>query len=226
MKKSIIIVSALLCIMTIGGCSHTTGGPNTTATAKITVIDGCEVDEWNELTGGAVDFRQWIAGFETEPAESVPEDGRSYTIELAFGRNAPITRTYMDCGERGCYISSGDDWLTVKNPSPMPRGYVRELGIYVWDIVKVKHTHCAGTTELELSDEEKTALSEWLGSLKYEYRWFPKGEAPGDCDGGEVYTFTFADCELSYVNNGENERYLHFGGEWYGIDGDKFPIKS
>lgn len=238
MKRCIIIVSALLCILTVSGCSgsHSTAGDNdsvedgniniTTASAKITVKDGCEVDEWKELTDGAVAFSQWIEGFETEPAESVPEDGRSYTIELTFGRNAPVTHTYLNCGERGCYLDSEDGWLAVKNPSPMPRGFVREFGIYVWDIFKVEHTDCAGTTELELSDKEKMTLSEWLGGLKYKRRWFHEGETPGDCDGGEVYAFTFADSELSYVDNGENERYLHFGGEWYSIsDCAEFPIE-
>lgn len=237
MKKYIILVLAFLCIFTTCGCSgsprvkrdsDSVKGENiniTTASVKITAKDGCEVDERKELTDGALLFREWLDGLETEPAESVPGDGRSYTIELTFGKSAPVTHTYLDCGERGCYLGSEDGWLAVKDPSPIPIGFVSDLGLDVWNIVKVEHTHCAGTSELELSDKEKMTLSEWLGGLKYEYRWFPEGEAPGDCEGGEVYAFTFADGELFYFNNGENERYLHFGSEWYGIsDGAEFPI--
>ena len=229
MKKCIIIVSALLCIMTISGCSAPQSvicGDSsmvniTTATARITVQDGCEVGIWEEETDGAIDFRQWIAGFETEPADNIPEDGRLYTIELSFGE--PITHTYFDCGKRGCYLNSGDGWLTVKNPSPLPRGGVGVFGIYFWIIDKIEYTNCGGTEELDLSDEEKLTISNWLSGLKYTRRWFPEGEAPGDTDGGEVYTFTFKDSELSYVSNGGNERYLLFGGEWYGITGADFP---
>ena len=233
MNKYIIIVSALLCILTVSGCSGSPaakgndgGNVNiTTATAKITVRDGCEVDEREEQTGGAAALQQWINGFETKPAESVPEGGRLYTIELSF--STPVTHTYLDCGERGCYLDSGDGWAVVKNPSPIPRGFVSDLGIYVWDILNVEHTHCAGTAELELSDKEKMTISEWLGGLKYERRWFPEGETPGDSDGGEVYSFTFGDGELSYINNGGDERYLLFGGEWYSISGGaEFPIKA
>lgn len=235
MKKYIVIVSALLCILTLSGCSgsHPVKGDDdsgnvniTTASVKITVQDGCEVEERNELTGGALKFSEWLNGLETEPAESVPEDGRSYTIELSFGGSAPVTHTYLDCGEQGCYLGSEDGWAAVKNPSPVPIGFVGDFGINIWDILKAEQTNCGGTAELELSDKDKMTLSEWLGGLRYERRWFPEGETPGDSDGGEVYSFTFGDGELSYVNNGENARYLLFGGEWYGIsDGAKFPLK-
>lgn len=234
MRRCIIIMSALFCILTVGGCSaspHAEGddrsGVNiTTASAKISEQHGCVVGNWEEGTDGAIDFRQWIEGFETEPAESVPEANTIYTIELTFGGNAPVTHFYLDCGKRGCYLNSGDGWLAVKNPSPLPRGGVGEFGIYFWDIVKVEHTNGGGTEELDLSDEEKMTISNWLSGLKYNRRWFPEGEAPGNVGGGEVYTFTFGDGELSYVNNGASERYLLFGVEWYGITGAEFPLKG
>lgn len=230
MKRCVMIVSTLLCILTVGGCSASpyaegddrSGVNITTASAKISEQHGCLVDKWDEETDGAIDFRQWIEGFETEPAESVPEADRTYTIELTFG-GAPVTHTYLDCGRRGCYLNSGDGWLAVKNPSPLPRGGVGEFGIYFWIITKVEHTNGGGTDELELSDKEKMTISNWLSGLKYNRRWFPEGEAPGDLEGGEVYTFTFEDGELSYINNGGGERYLLFGGEWYGITGAEFP---
>lgn len=220
MKKYIVIVSAILCVMSISGCqgNQITGGPDTTASAKVSVRTGCEVDEREELTGGAVKLREWLNGFETEPVESVPEDGRrSYAIALTFGRNTPERYEYLDCGEE-YFLRSGDEWFSVGNPSPIPIGYAGgDLGIYVWDIVKVEYAHCAEITELDLSDKEKMALSEWLCRLKYERREFPEGEAPGDSEGGEVYMFTFKTGEMSYVDNGGSECYLLFGGEWYAV---------
>lgn len=228
MKRLLIICIAALGIVTISGCQgyHVTGGSDTTASARISVQTGCEVDEREELTGGAVKLREWLNGFETEPVESVPEDGsRRYAIELTFGRNAPNRYEYLDCGDE-CYLRSGDGWFSVVNPSPIPIGFVSDLGIYVRDIAKVEYFHCAEITELDLSDKEKMTLSEWLGGLKYERREFPGGEAPGDSDGGEVYTFTFENGELSYVNNGGSECYLLFGGEWYAVENpSEFPVE-
>lgn len=228
MKKLFIICMAVLCTMTVSGCQgyHVTGGADTTASAKISVQEGCEVDEREELTSGAVRLREWLNGFETEPVESVPEDGRRrYAIELTFGGNAPKHYEYLDCGDE-CYLRSGDEWFFVGNPSPIPIGFVSDLGLDVWDIVKVEYFHCAEITELDLSDKEKMTLSERLSGLKYERREFPKGEAPGDSDGGEVYSFTFENGELSYVNNGGSECYLLFGGEWYAVlDPSEFPVE-
>lgn len=238
MKIYIIMIAAVMCIMTIGGCSGTyadkgisgstaQGNVNiTTAAAKITVNDGCEVSERSGQTDAALALREWIEGFETEPVASVPEDGRLYTIELTFGGNAPDIYRYLDCGG-ACYLCRRDEWFSVGNPKPIPVGFVSDLGIDAWDIVKVEYAHNAQTAELELSVEDKTALSEWLGGVEYRHRWFPEGETPGDSDGGEAFTFTFADGELSYINNGASERYLLCGGEWYDINGCKeFPIKN
>ncbi|MBD5384306.1 MAG: hypothetical protein HDR72_04840 [Ruminococcaceae bacterium] len=230
MKKSIIICIAALCIMMISGCQgyHVTGGPDTVASAKVSVQAGCILEEREELTGGAVKLREWLNGFETEPVESVPDDERlRYTIALTFGNNTPERYEYLDCGDE-CYLCSGDEWFSVENPSPIPVGYAgSDLGIYVWNIVKVEYAHCAEITELDLSDKEKMTLSEWLCGLKYERREFRKGETPGDSDGGEVYSFTFENGELSYVNNGGSECYLLFDGEWYAVlNPSEFPVEA
>lgn len=225
MKKLIKILPALLCTMTMTACQdyHKNGGIEDTASVKITLDNGGEIFAWDELTGGAIRFREWLSGFETELAESVPEGGLSYLIELTFGSSAPTDYRYVDCGNGESYLLSEGEWQTVKNPSPMPVGYTRELGVDVSDIVKVEHVHCAGITELTLSETEKAVLSEWLGGLKYEHRWFPEGEAPGDSDGGEAYWFTFSDGELSYVDNGGDGCYLLFGSEWYAVRNPSDP---
>ncbi len=227
MKKAIIICIAVLCIVTVNGCQkpHTTGGPDTTATAKIAVQTGCFVNEWDEGTGGAVQLREWLNGFETEPAESVPEDDcLRYEIELTFGRSEPECYVYLDFGDE-CYLRSGGEWVSVGNPSPIPVGYAGNMAAYVGDIIKVEYLHNAEITELELSEKDKTALSEWLCGLKYERRRFPAGETPGDSDGGEVWAFTFKTGRLSYVDNGESECYLLFDGEWYAVDNpSKMPF--
>lgn len=102
-----------------------------------------------------------------------------------------------------------------------------KLGVDVSDIRKAEYVHCGAIEELELSDAEKAALSEWLGGLKLEHRTYPDGEAPGDSDGGEAYLFTFSDDGLSYVNNGMDDRFILFEGEWYAlIKPEKFPIES
>lgn len=102
---------------------------------------------------------------------------------------------------------------------------VSELGLDVSDIREAEHAHCAQVKQLSLTDEEKTALSEWLGGLTFEHRSYPIGEAPGDSDGGEAYTFELSDGELSYVNNGMDDRFLLYGGDWYAlIDPEEFPL--
>lgn len=236
MKNLFIICIAILCIITVSGCtgSHNSGdtlGSNdvcinpTTAAAKVSSKNGCEVAEWKETTGGAVLLRGWLNGFETEPAESVPEDGRSYEIELKFGTGEPESCEYRDCGSK-CYLRQGGDWFSIKNPSPIPIGYVPDLGVNVWDIVKVEYAHNAEIKEPELSDKDKMSLSEWLCGLKYERREFPEGETHGDSDGGEAYSVTFANGELTYVDNGGSERYLLFNGVWYGVyESGEFPIE-
>lgn len=223
MRKCAIIAAAFLCILTMGGCQRSTGGPNTTATAKVSAKDGCEVAEWKETTGGAVLLREWLNGFETEPAESIPEDGRSYEIELKFGKGEPEYYEYRNCADK-CYLRQSDEWFSVKNPSPIPIGYVPDLGVDVWDIVKVEYVHSAEIKELKLSAKDKMSLSEWLCSVKYEHREFPGGETPGDSDGGECYSFTFGSGELSYIVNGQSERFLLCNGEWYGVrDSGELP---
>lgn len=103
---------------------------------------------------------------------------------------------------------------------------VSELGLDVSDIQKAEYAHCAQVKELALSDGDKAALAEWLGGLRIAHRTYPDGGSPGDSDGGEAYTFTFADGELSYIDNGE-ERFLLFEGEWYAlIKHGVFPLKS
>ena len=47
---------------------------------------------------------------------------------------------------------------------------------------------------------------------------YEKGESPGDSDGGEFYSFTFAEednSESSYVINGPEDCYLLIEGRWY-----------
>lgn len=228
MRRYIITAAAFLCILTMGGCSRGVGYTDvnpTTATATVSSKDGCEVSEWKETTGGAVKLREWLNGFETEPVGSVPGDGHSYEIELKFGADAPESYEYRDCAGK-CYLRQGSEWFGVKNPSPIPIGYVPDLGVDVWDIIKVEYVHCAEIEESKLSDKDKMSLSEWLCGVKYERRQFPAGETPGDSDGGECYWFTFGNGELSYIVNGPDERFLLCGGEWYGIlDGSEFPTE-
>lgn len=236
MKKLFIICIAVLFAFALTACQSTEKRENlsapgdpvnpTVASAKITLEGGDENSEWIESTGGAADIDRWISGFEVKPVDSVLEGGRKYLIELSFGVNNSTSVTYLDCGEHGCYLNPGDGWYSVTNPSPMPRGYVRELGVDVRDIVKVEYAHAAEVKETELSDKEKMSLSEWLSGVKYEHRWFPEGEAPGDSNGGEAYTFTFGNGELTYVVNGPDERFLLHNGEWYGVsDSGEFPIR-
>lgn len=228
MKNLFTICIAILCIVTVSGCtvsrnSDDTIGNNdvyinpTTAVAKVSFKNGCEVSELDEDTGGAVLLREWLDGFETTLVESVPEDGRRrYAVELTFGWNEPERCEYLDCGDE-CYLRRGEEWFSVKNPSSIPIGYVSDLGVGVWDIVNVEYAHNAEITQLDLSEEDKRALSEWLCGLKYERREFPEGETPGDSDGGEAYMFTFETGELSYIDNGGSERFLLFGDKWYAV---------
>lgn len=226
MRKFTIL--AFLCVFTLTACqNHTTGPNNTTASVKVTLDSGGENSEWEELTGGAVRFREWLNELDTERAESVPKDGLSYSITLRFGTSAPIYYRYVNCGEHGSYLLSEGEWYSVKNPSAMPVGYARELGIAVSSPAAVEHSRCGVTTEAALSEEQTEELAEWLGGLKYEKREFAEGEAPGDCDGGEVYAFIFPESGFSYVDNGKSGRYLLVGGEWYCVqDPSEPPIEA
>lgn len=106
-------------------------------------------------------------------------------------------------------------------------GSISALGIDASVILGAEYTHNARTEQIPLSDAEKTALSEWLSGLKFEHRSYPDGEAPGDSDGGEAYVFTLSGDELTYVNNGGDERFLLYSGEWYAlIDPEELPILS
>ncbi|MBD5129567.1 MAG: hypothetical protein HDT43_06550 [Ruminococcaceae bacterium] len=228
MKRLFIICMAIMSVMTVSGCrdNRIPGGEHDAASAKISVQAGCILEEREELTGGAVKLREWLNGFETEPVKSVPDDERlRYTIALTFGMNPTKRYEYLDCGDE-YYLCSGNEWFSVENPSPIPVGYAGgDLGVNVWGIVKVEYAHCAEITELDLSDKEKMTLSEWLCGLKYERREFAEGETPGDSEGGEAYSFTFEDGGLSYINNGGNECYLLFEGEWYAVlNPSKFPV--
>lgn len=106
-------------------------------------------------------------------------------------------------------------------------GNISEFGIDVSDIRTLERAYGGGVEVITLSDNDKSALSEWLGGLKFKHRTYPVGETPGDSDGGEAYCFTFSDGELSYINNGMNDRFLLFDSEWYElIDPEGFPINS
>ena len=55
-------------------------------------------------------------------------------------------------------------------------------------------------------------------SGKYTLFEYEEGESPGDSDGGEFYSFTFAEednSEFSYVIFGSEDCYLLIEGRWY-----------
>ncbi len=61
-------------------------------------------------------------------------------------------------------------------------------------------------------------LRNWFNGLEYTLFEYEEGESPGDSDGGEFYSFTFAEednSEFSYVINGPEDCYLLIEGRWY-----------
>lgn len=91
--------------------------------------------------------------------------------------------------------------------------------------VEVSHAHGEMVT-WKVTGGELDALRAWVNGLRYHPVVFAEGETPGDADGGENYSFTDTEgnvTDFSYVMNGGDENYLLTEGNWYRVDNPSPP---
>lgn len=91
--------------------------------------------------------------------------------------------------------------------------------------LSVSHIACGETAEWEVSGRELDPIKSWANGLQYRQRSFKDGEAPGDADGGEVYSFTPEDGGpgFSYYIGGPDKCYLLLDGRWYAVSNPSEP---
>lgn len=96
------------------------------------------------------------------------------------------------------------------------------------DIEQVAVTHYLSGQETgwTLEGDALEEWKSWLAGRSARQKNFKEGSAPGDVDGGEVYSFAINDGEagVSYVINGENDCYLLFAGAWYAVSNPTDPF--
>lgn len=97
------------------------------------------------------------------------------------------------------------------------------------NVTKVDVTYRIGTdtTNWSIEGADVNLLREWFNNLSYKLIEIKEGQAPGDVNGNEVYTFEFTGGEwlgFSYVINGENECYiLNPEGNWFSVTNPTNP---
>ena len=72
----------------------------------------------------------------------------------------------------------------------------------------------------------KLLLAQWLDQLTLEPRQYAPGQAPGDMDGGQVYTFDVDEGSLIffYIINGPSNCHILFDGQWYRVANPSAPL--
>ena len=88
------------------------------------------------------------------------------------------------------------------------------------DITNVNVEHYVGgeITQWIAEGAEVDKLRNWFNGLEYTLFEYEEGKNPGDGEGGEFYSFTFAEEDISgfsYVINGSEDCYLLMEGCWY-----------
>ena len=84
--------------------------------------------------------------------------------------------------------------------------------------VNVEHYVSGGIMQWIAEGTEVDELRDWFNGLEYTLFEYEEGESPGDGEGGEFYSFTFAEEDnsgFSYVINGPEDCYLLMEGCWY-----------
>lgn len=130
MKKWIMVLVTLVCVMSLIGCQKTKSGsevyafPEPTAQIEVSfysqgavsdIVIGSE--EYNPEDLSVVEVIEWFYGLELSPCEK-PEDvegGESY----GFYVSDELVFSYQDRGSEAYIIISGT-WYKVKNPSVPP----------------------------------------------------------------------------------------------------------
>ncbi|MNW58308.1 hypothetical protein D3C74_361640 [compost metagenome] len=92
--------------------------------------------------------------------------------------------------------------------------------------VTVNHYLSGEETEWTIKDNDLAKWKSWLEGLSAHQKNFEEGNTPGDSDGGEVYSFSINDGEVSvsYIINGSDDCYVLFESEWYAVSNPTNPF--
>ncbi len=92
--------------------------------------------------------------------------------------------------------------------------------------VNIEHYVSGEITKWIAEGAEVDELRNWFNGLEYTLFKYEEGESPGDGEGGEFYSFTFAEednSQFSYVINGPEDCYLLMEGHWYLVKNPSEP---
>jgi len=91
--------------------------------------------------------------------------------------------------------------------------------------IVVGHIQYAQIERIGLRDDKAVeAVSAWAGNLELEHKTFAEGQAPGDGDGGEFWSFDVNGIEdvFGYGDYG-NGCYILYNNEWYAVKNPSAP---
>ena len=125
----------------------------------------------------------------------------------------------------GCGTSPDEE---AADPGTGDRGGRPYAAYIADDVTKAEITHILGgqTQEWTAEGEMLNALRDWAAGLKYEHKTYAQGQAPGDLDGGEVYSFVLTEGDypgFSYIINGPADCHLLIEGEWFTVSNPSDP---
>ncbi len=113
--------------------------------------------------------------------------------------------------------------------TPVPAEAVKQLeDCFPDDMVNMTITHYLSgeMTAEDREGDDLDAILEWASGLQYAYFPVEENAAPGDCEGGEVYTFAPATgdgTEVSYIIHGTDTCYLLIDNAWYTVTNPSDP---
>ena len=92
--------------------------------------------------------------------------------------------------------------------------------------VMVSHYLSGEETEWTIKGDDLAKWKSWLEGLSARQKNFEEGNMPGDSNGGEVYSFSINNGEVSvsYIINGCDDYYLLFDNKWYAVSNPTNPF--
>ena len=231
-KKAIIVLTVILCILTFSACESSpgmNGGPEVNGYVKIARIvkgDGCEA-ECNEYLRPAPEahkIKAWLSGLELQKTE-YPREFDDVSYDLEFKQMSVLD----DITELSVYTCRGEQFLwfnkelySVENPCALPSELTVESVMLpdYFDSVDISYTIKHDTVSVSAGAEKVEEINAWLQSLRLRPR---DPDTCGNVVFNEAYRFEFKDplgndFYVSYKNSdeyGENGYVLVFNKKWY-----------
>ena len=130
MKKLIVLVLALVCVLGLVGCKneHTEDMTNTNRflpnTQKVQVVfySGSDVHEWELAQDEIEDWTNWLNGLTLEQVSfergTAPETTHTSGTRYIFNVNGEeVQMQYIDEGADGVYLFVNELWYKINNPT-------------------------------------------------------------------------------------------------------------